>query len=633
MRPDYRPDIDGLRTVSALSFIFYHYGLGRFTGGFVGVDVFFVISGYLITSIIYREMEQDRFSILAFYDRRFRRILPATLLAIIGTGIVGYFVLLPKDFAGFGESAVYASFGFANFFFLWNTGGYFDSAADLMPLLHTWSLAVEEQFYFVWPLLLLLVFRFSSGSRTAVVATLALIIAVSLGASILIVERNQQVAFYMLHTRAWELAIGALLVFVPAIRHRLAAEALAVLGLALIAYGVFALTSRSPFPGLNALYPCVGAALLIWPTAQRTMVARALSLRPMVFIGLISFSLYLWHWPILVLYRLYGIGDMPGTYEKVALILLSILLATISLYAVENPIRRRRFGHHVTIPAGLSAAAVVAVCGYGIVAMAGIPSRLDPDVRYYASFLDFDTPNRRDPACFITSESAREGLSFESDRCLAITADKPNVLVIGDSHANHYVASLRQLYPGINFAQATASGCQPTIKPVGSKRCTNLMNDVFQKYVPGMDFDAVIVSARWNNHGIKKLRKSVKALKRHVAKVIVLGPTIEYRHELARLLAKSKMTGRDLMRESRRYEAKAKTQRAVERALSGTSATLVSVLDAVCPRKKCQVLTPEGAPLQWDYGHFTTSGATYALQKMKLPLPTTSSNLASSALH
>ncbi|APH71470.1 acyltransferase family protein [Aquibium oceanicum] len=620
---NYRPDIDGLRTVSVVSVILYHYAIGPFSGGFTGVDVFFVISGFLITSIIAREMEEGRFSVLGFYDRRVRRILPATLTTIIAAAIAGYIVLLPEEYSQFGESATYSAFGLANFFFLHNTGGYFDNAADLMPLLHMWSLAVEEQFYIVWPILLFVVLRFST--RSAAIAALIAIIAGSFVASVYIVKSDQPVAFYMLHTRAWELAIGALLVFVPAIRHRPAAEAIAVIGIGLVAYGIFALTAKSPFPGANALYPCVGAALLIGANAQRTVVARVLSLPPMVFVGKISFSLYLWHWPVLVLYRQYGMGDVPPLYDRLALIAVSFVLAALSWWLVEEPIRRRRPPRWVAVSVGGASMAAVATGCYALVIFGGLPSRLPADAREMASFMNYGLHKERDLACFVTSISDRKRVTFDPDRCLARVADKPNVLVLGDSHADHFMPALRQLYPGIHFAQAAASACQPVVRSVGKKRCTELMNDVFKTYLPNMAFDAVIISARWDRRGIKNLRKTIETVSRYTPEVIVFGPTVEYRHSLAKLLAKSRMTGQDLMRASRRYATKQRVDRGVAKQVAGTSAHLISILDAICPKGKCQVLTPDGIPIQWDYGHFTAAGATYVLQGIDLPLPSTRS--------
>lgn len=311
----YRPDVDGLRAISVLAVLIFHYDLGA-PGGFVGVDVFFVISGYVITMKIYAEMQRGEYTIAGFYDGRVRRILPAALLTIVTTLATGYFLLLPDEFTDLGNSAAYAAAGLANFWFWEVTGGYFDKSADMMPLLHMWSLGIEEQFYIVWPVLLALTIRFSGQSTRWIVAVLVLIIAGSFAASVSAVPGNAHSAFYLLPYRAWELALGALLAFAPAIQNRPASEALSVIGLGLIGYAIFGLTSTSAFPGANALWPCLGAALFMArPGVHVPVFNRLLSTRIPVFLGKISFSLYLWHWPLIVLGRQWapgGVLSLPG---------------------------------------------------------------------------------------------------------------------------------------------------------------------------------------------------------------------------------------------------------------------------------------------------------------------------------
>ena len=297
----YRKDIDGLRCVAVTAVVLYHFGLSA-PGGFVGVDVFFVISGYLITAQIAGDIEAQRFSLLTFYARRCKRILPALLVVCTACLLAGWFVLWPGDYKALAASVRYAAFGLANFYFLWNTG-YFDQASDLLPMLHLWSLGVEEQFYFAWPALLLLALPLG---RRWLIALLLALIAISLGASINAVAADQKAAFYLPHLRAWELAIGGLLVFLP--HMRLPSYAREILGAAaalLILGAIVMLTKASPFPGLSALPPVIGAALLIWHTMHggSSAVSRLLSLAPAVFVGKISYSLYLWHWPVLVLFR------------------------------------------------------------------------------------------------------------------------------------------------------------------------------------------------------------------------------------------------------------------------------------------------------------------------------------------
>jgi peptidoglycan/LPS O-acetylase OafA/YrhL len=366
----YRPDIDGLRAVAVMSVLAFHYG-APLPGGFTGVDVFFVISGFLITSKLNDDIKAGEFSILGFYDRRIRRILPALLVMLGATLLAGYILLMPEEYTSLAASTAMAAFGISNFYFLTNTG-YFDQAADLLPLLHTWSLAVEEQFYLVWPLALFAMVKAGRGTS----AILAGVVIAGFAASLWWLDYDVKSAFYMSPPRAWELAIGALLVFLPPLSRRLG-ELAALGGLILIAAG-FVLVSNKSFPGVAALYPCVGAALVIWPRQMPTASSKWLGyLSP---IGLISYSLYLWHWPVWVLFRIYINGGQPSIPEAAALAVLSILLAVLSYRFVEQPFRRRRWNPARSVTTGLFACALVC-CGAAYVhSYDGFPSRISPDV-------------------------------------------------------------------------------------------------------------------------------------------------------------------------------------------------------------------------------------------------------------
>jgi len=369
----WRSDIDGLRAVSVLAVILYHYQMLPFlSGGFVGVDVFFVISGYLITSIIVREVAEERFSFLDFYDRRVRRILPATLATVFLTLLAGYFILLPGSYAVLGETSAYAALGLANFYFLWNTD-YFDAAAEMQPLLHMWSLAVEEQFYLFWPILILLVHKCFARSARALPLFLLTAVLAGFAMAIWVVSNDSKTGFYMIHARAWELALGGLLVYAPVITRRVVADLASAIGMALVLGSMFLLNTKMAFPGWNALYPCLGAALILWPKAANTWVARGLSIAPMVFIGKISFSLYLVHWPLLVLYRHYGTGKMPGLSEALILTVLCFVIAYLCWRFVEQPFRQPRHGRVLNVSVGATAMCFVAVLGAGVLNQKGLP--------------------------------------------------------------------------------------------------------------------------------------------------------------------------------------------------------------------------------------------------------------------
>ncbi len=342
----YRPDIDGLRAIAVLAVLLYHVGGFGLSGGFGGVDVFFVISGYLITTIIQREIEAGTFSLLNFYERRIRRIFPALVAVAVAATAVSAMLLLPEDFKEYGKSLLNLMAISSNYYFLRKTG-YFDAAAGEKPLLHTWSLAVEEQFYIVFPLLLLVLSRFG---RRAVILGLVVLAAGSFMTSIAALDRAPARAFFATPGRVWELLVGVLTALMgPAmITSRVQREAVAAVGLALIAYGYFFYSDATPFPGPAALVFCIGAALVIYAGTNggETLTGRVLSSPLFAGIGLISYSVYLWHWPLIVFvrYRFPELFSGEGAAIiglRFTLVTASLVLGFLSWRFIERPFRAR----------------------------------------------------------------------------------------------------------------------------------------------------------------------------------------------------------------------------------------------------------------------------------------------------
>ena len=335
----YRPEVDGLRALAVLPVIFFHAGLDGFEGGYVGVDVFFVISGFLITSIIISDMENSRFSILRFYERRARRILPALFLVTITCVPFALVVLLPADREEFGASMVAVALFVSNIFF-WKHTDYFGTAAELQPLLHTWSLAVEEQYYLLFPLLLLCIWRCARHFAMPLMLCFAF-------GSLMLAQwgayRYPEAGFFLLPTRGWELAIGAMLALRPVgflawAKRPLLREAVAFMGIAAIAYSVTSFNESTPFPSVYTLLPTLGtAAVLLWASSD-TWVGRLLAVRPLVLIGLVSYSAYLWHQPVFALVRRWYPFEPPAS-TMLLLGLLSLALAFLTWRYVEAPFR------------------------------------------------------------------------------------------------------------------------------------------------------------------------------------------------------------------------------------------------------------------------------------------------------
>lgn len=368
----YRADIDGLRAVAVLGVLAYHFGLGV-PGGYGGVDVFFVISGFLIAGIIKAELEAGTFSLANFYVRRIRRILPALAACLLVTTVAASVILFPRDFQNFGRTVLAAATSTSNFFFMHRTG-YFDDAAIEKPLLHTWSLGVEEQFYVVFPLTLMLLFRFWRGSVLYVLGAVAIL---SFVYGCYSVNHAPEKAFFSTIGRAWELGIGVLVAFgvLPTISKRWGREIEVAIGVLLIAYAYAFYSDATPFPGLAALPLCLGPAMIIHSGTgpDRTIVARVLSVPPMVAVGLISYSVYLWHWPLLVLsvYRFTDIFGAGAAHAKTAHILLaaaSLCIGALSWAFIERPFRRAKavsqrtvFAAGATVTLAIAAVASVSI--------------------------------------------------------------------------------------------------------------------------------------------------------------------------------------------------------------------------------------------------------------------------------
>jgi peptidoglycan/LPS O-acetylase OafA/YrhL len=455
----YRPDIDGLRAVAVLAVISYHLGFKSTGGGFVGVDIFFVISGYLIAGNIARDLARGSFSLLGFYERRVRRILPALTVMVLGVALAAWFLLSPDDLVAFAKSAASVAAFSSNIFFAADpvSGGYFTPPAYPKPLLHTWSLAVEEQFYFLFPVLMFLIARFSRKRTSLVLGVLAL---ASLGLSLWQVRYQPTAAFYLLPDRAWEFLIGALLTAsaVKPLSNRLLRELAALVGLAGIAYAIFTYTPVALFPGWSAFWPCAGAALLLYsgqPSAsqpragQPTLVARLLSLPPVVSVGAISYSLYLWHWPLIVFARyLRQAADWEDFYhhELVEILFLTFALAILSHQLVELPFRRRpyRGSPARTVGIGFAVSGLVGLGAMALILGKGLPHRFSPATQHLIALNEA----RADDfsylgACANYKVDAHQ--FSDLDFCHSTPAARHNVLFWGDSHTQQLSGVINEL--------------------------------------------------------------------------------------------------------------------------------------------------------------------------------------------
>jgi peptidoglycan/LPS O-acetylase OafA/YrhL len=615
----YRPDIDGLRAIAVLSVLAYHLKVGAFRGGFVGVDIFFVISGYLISAIILKDIAAGKFSIASFYERRVRRIFPALIVTLLGTSLLAYLYFLPAELMNFAKSLLAALFSVSNFYF-WKHSGYFSAPVETMPLIHTWSLAVEEQFYVFLPIFLALAHRyFPRKMRHSVI----LIAFISLAVSAVGAFRAPTTTFYLAHTRAWELMLGVIIsleVF-PPVSRPLSRNLLAAAGMMLICLSVLAFSSATPFPGLAAIAPCLGAAMIIIVGRSGTsFVGRVLTLKPVVFVGLISYSLYLWHWPIIVFQGMESAvaSGVSVRIAKLICILVSFAVATLSWKFVELPFRdgRMHMPRATLFKVATASAVVIAAAGFVTIICRGFPSRYPSKAIQVASYLDYDSAKYfRDGTCFISSEYKYSDYDFS--RCLRKDPGKKNYLLFGDSHAAHLWYGLSAKLEGVNLLQATASGCKPTLDQpaLAAATCKHLMSYVYNDYLPNHPVDRLLIAARWQNEDLLPLSRSLNWAKDRGISVVLFGPMVQYDMALPRLLAFS-MRGNDLaIPDEHRVD-----QHALDDAMSAIAekqgAEYVSFYRSLCGPQSCEEFAVNGVPLQFDYGHLTREGSLLVAQKL-----------------
>ena len=509
MAKTYRPDIDGLRALSVILVILFHFGSPAASGGFVGVDVFFVISGYLITSILLNAIYNKNFSVISFYERRIRRIVPALLTTVVLCLAAGYFLLTPGDYKTLGHSALSTIFAVSNIFFCYNTG-YFDINSEFMPLLHTWSLGVEEQFYVVWPLLIAVVARVSHNKKSTMFFCFLAVIALSFSCNLWQTALKPKSAFFLPFSRAWELAIGGLLVLLP--RRPLpppVSEAIPALGVLLIVFTSLHLTQQDPFPGGNAVAPVLGAACFLYHDGS-SLVGKLFSLRPLAGIGKISYSLYLCHWPVLAFWRQFAFGDKPSETVSILLGLLMLVLATASYFWVEQPFRRTSCSTSGIYIRGGWTIAAVAVAALLVSLGNGLPQRLSPSMRAISSLdIMWQWPCQQ-----VVSLPVAPMQTSRQPRVCAVGAPwetaSRRAIIWGDSNAEHFIPLFDIAGRAQDVSIALIGPCPGIINnkdvktiyagsPQYSEQCGQQQKSVLQMLHDRPDINLVILSARWSS--------------------------------------------------------------------------------------------------------------------------------------
>jgi peptidoglycan/LPS O-acetylase OafA/YrhL len=516
--PKYRPDIDGLRAVAVLSVVAFHAFPAWMKGGFIGVDVFFVISGFLISTIIFENLDRGTFSFAEFYARRIKRIFPALLLVLIASFAFGWFALLADEFKQLGKH-IAAGAGFISNLVLWSEAGYFDNSAETKPLLHLWSLGIEEQFYIVWPFVLWFAWK-----RKFNLLTLTVIVAlISFGLNLKGIKQDQVATFYSPQTRFWELLSGSLLAWFAIYKKdafnsytlkidgwlakviyretietdgKTLSNVVAFVGSLLLAYGFWRISKQVSFPGKWAVIPVLGAILIILAGPKAWINRKILSNKIAVWFGLISFPLYLWHWPLLSFARIVE-SEVPSRNIRIAAVVLSIALAWLTYKFVERPIR---FGgrNKLKVTSLIILMAIVGYVGYNAYSRDGLKFRQSVKlIQNQAEDLQFKFERMNGWLC--------DSLTYKDSRCFYSGSD-PSVVIVGDSHAPRIYSGLREFYSSIGKGLAIfggGGGCPPLLNVVSkdnsgedTRKCLLRTTESLNKIIETTSIDEVILASR-----------------------------------------------------------------------------------------------------------------------------------------
>lgn len=622
----YRADIDGLRAIAILSVVGFHVMPNYLPGGFVGVDVFFVISGFLISGIIFRGQEKKTFSFVNFYARRIRRIFPALAVVLVAVLLLGYNFLLPDEFVQLGRNMA-AGAGFVANLLLWHESGYFAPSAELNPLTHLWSLGVEEQYYIIWPPLVWLTWRFRSLTLVSILS----IAAASFAYNAFIVGRYPAEAFFSPATRFWELMIGSALAytnFVGAFRYSsFSKNILSVAGALLIAGALIFINRDIAYPGWLALLPTLGAAFIILAGEQAWVNFKILRIRAVVLVGLISYPLYLWHWPLLSFLRITSANNSDEWIGKGVVVILSFVLAYLTYRLIELPIRASAKTHMRLVPSTLVVTvAALGSAGLYVMKADGLPGRLPSAAATIVNYAYDDVTGLRVRRCDLDYGQHAADFLPECDGDRGVSKQ---VFIWGDSTAAH-------LYPGLKSAldpkiyaisQYTGSSCPPLLfgyefDPI-VPTCRERDEFVARKIAANKP-DIVIMSflVTKNMNKIKQAEQidglfetAAYAKRAGAKKVLLIGPGPQFRERIPGLVVRkylrnpragipTRLNIANMLAIIRPIDNDLRRRAAVE------GVGYVSLLDAMCGEVDCRVMV-YGIPAFWDSVHLTDAGSLY----------------------
>lgn len=612
---NYRSEIDGLRAIAVLSVIFFHADLAWFSGGFVGVDIFFVISGFLISSLIINDLRLKRFEISSFYLRRIRRLAPSLFIVLSSTLIAGFLLFDNGRFFELGKGLLSSVLFGSNWLFALQTN-YFDAQAELNPLLHTWSLGIEEQFYLIWPLVLIALYKLYHCSLKSVSGILIVLTVLSFSFNLWLIQKgNSEAAFFNTFGRIWELLVGAIVaVFVDRFTvPTTMAKFLRIAGISALALSIYYYERATLFPGVAALLPVLGTALILGVSQdQKDIVFRSLSLTPMVFVGKISYSLYLWHWPLLVFGHL--IWPNLSLFGTLSIIGVALFLSVLSTYGLEQPIRNsKRIKSNRSLLFGtLSLSALLTTSAVFSISSNGMPNRWDYQSINQRS-IDYDLGKMLGAGkCFI--DNRHPWTTLQENECFSVEKERTNILVIGDSFAAQLMHGLKMHFPKVHFSQGTVSSCRAIVNfwpyPYDLKwPCPKANEMIFKEILNELVFDAIFLISDWQyeqNDGPK-----VKATIDYIQSltdtpIFVMGNVPVYKGDFTHDLRIHKYSRHRLSVAPEMRNDIAQMDDYFKRNID--DATFISLLDNYCGNTPCPLITASGDLVNFG-NHLTEWGS------------------------
>jgi len=609
IKSNYRSDIDGLRAMAVLSVILYHLDIQLFSGGFIGVDVFFVISGYLITKNISVKVESKTFTFKDFYSGRIRRLFPAFLVTLAVSFILASLIYSPDTFKRLSTSTLFAISSLSNFFF-WNEAGYFNTDSALKPLLHTWSLSVEEQFYIFWPLVLIVI----QLKKQFAIPIILIIIITGLFISEIFIPIDQVAAFFLTPFRIFEFSIGALLHFyTKRSTNNIINETLTITGLLFILIPVVQYTSETKFPGINALYPCIGTALLLFTGNTKTHISKIYSNKIMIQIGILSYSLYLTHWPIIVFYK--HINNRPFlTPTDMIIILTACFISSLALhYFVESKFRYPPIKHSThkypslfLLGNVLMITAIVSL-SYHSLTHNGWDWRFKSDTK---QLLEISSKAQEDRFKLIRSRCSDVNYPI---KCVSFSDSLPNAVIIGNSHALDVYNALDTAYSNVNFIQLGLGGCHSFYDRndihdssyMPKERCVQHNENVLKILKTNENkIDAIFISNYSGKKGADSIGRTVKIIKDSVKTQIILygDAVVFYPKPLTELIVELSQKNDDidhyLISAEKNYDI------LFSNIAKKYNIKYLSKLDAFCPKLKCKLIF-NNTLLTYDHHHLT----------------------------